>query len=113
MAWRVREIGDSKDKAILELEGVVDSTNVEDFLVFINSIFKQGINRIVLDLEFTGYLSSGALSVIADAYNKADKVGGKLVIARASDMVSDLFSVVQFKKIMEFYEDLDAAIDAV
>lgn len=113
MAWMVREIGDSGDKAVVELEGVVDSTNVEDFLVFINSVFKQGINRIVLDLEFTGYLSSGALSVIADAYNKAIKVGGKLVIARASDMVSDLFSVVQFRKIMEFYDDLDSAIDAV
>ena len=113
MAWRVREIGDSGDKAVVELEGVVDSTNVEEFFGFINSVFKQGITRIVLDLEFTGYLSSGALSVIADAYNKAKKEGGKLVIARTTEMVNELFEVVQFSKMIEFYDDLDAAIEAV
>jgi len=113
VAWRVREIGDSGDKAVVELEGVVDSTNVEEFFGFISSVFKRGISRIVLDLEFTGYLSSGALSVIADAYNRANMEGGKLVLARASDMVSELFSVVQFEKILEFYDDIEEAIDAV
>ncbi|RJP35636.1 MAG: anti-sigma factor antagonist [Actinobacteria bacterium] len=113
MAWRVNEIEPGSAKAVVELEGIVDSTNLEDFFAFINSVFKQGFNRIVLDMEFTSYLSSGGLSVIIDAYERAAKEGGKLVIARVSDVVQDLFGVVQFDQIIEFYADLDEAIAAI
>jgi anti-anti-sigma factor len=113
MAWRVNEIEPGSGRAIVELEGVVDSTNLEDFFAFLGAVFKQGINRIVLDMEYTSYLSSGGLSVIIDAYRRAEKEGGKMVIARASDLVSDLFEVVQFESIIEFYEGLEEAIAAI
>jgi anti-sigma B factor antagonist len=113
MAWRVSELGPGSGKAIIELEGIVDTTNLEEFFAFINLVFKQGINRIVLDMEYTSYLSSGGLSVIIDACKRADKGGGKLVIARASEMVNELFEVVQFGKIIEFYPGLDEAIAAI
>lgn len=113
MAWRVNEAEPGGEKAVVELEGIVDSTNLEDFFAFINSVFKQGFKRIVLDMEYASYLSSGGLSVVIDAYKRADREGGKLVIARASDMIKDLFEVVQFDKLIEFYESLDEAIAAV
>lgn len=113
MAWRVKESDTSRSLAVVEVEGVVDSTNVEEFFGFINSVFKQGFKSLVLDMAFTSYLSSGGLSVIADAFKKAEGLGGKLVIARASEMVRDLFQVAQFDRIIEFYDDLEAALDAV
>lgn len=113
MAWKVSEIGGEGTKAVLVLEGVVDSTNLEDFFAFINSAFKRGIKSMVLDLENASYLSSGALSVIVDAFKKADREGGKLVVARATPIVKDLFEVVQFERILEFYDDLDDAIAAL
>ena len=113
MAWRVNEAEPGSEKAVVELEGIVDSTNLEDFFAFISSVFKQGFNRIVLDMEFASYLSSGGLSVVIDAYKRADREGGKLVVARASDVIKDLFEVVQFDKIIEFYDSLDEAVAAV
>ncbi len=113
MAWRVREIGEEERKAVVELEGVVDSTNVDQFFGLINAVLKKGISRIVLDLEYTSYLSSGGLSVIIDAHKKADRLGGKLVAARTSETVKELFEVVQFERIIEFYDDLDEAINSI
>lgn len=113
MAWKVKESDTSRGFAVVEVEGVVDSTNVEEFFGFINSVFKQGFKSVVLDMAFTSYLSSGGLSVIADAFKKAEGLGGKLVIARASEMVRDLFEVAQFDRIIEFYDDLEAALDAL
>jgi anti-sigma B factor antagonist len=113
MAWRVNEIEPGCSRVVIELEGIVDSTNLEDFFSFMNSVFKRGTNRIVMDMRFTSYLSSGGLSVIIDAYKRADREGGKLVIARASDMVCDLFEVVQFDKLIEFHDSLDEAIAAL
>ncbi|MDY6794760.1 MAG: STAS domain-containing protein [Actinomycetota bacterium] len=113
MAWRVSEVGEDADKAIVEVEGVVDSTNVEDFFGFINAVFKRGIKRIILDLRGTSYLSSGALSVIIDAYKRATEEGGGLVIVGASEMIAELFRVVQFDNIIEFHDDLDEAMKAL
>jgi stage II sporulation protein AA (anti-sigma F factor antagonist) len=113
MAWRVREIEPGSSKAVVELEGVVDSTNLEDFFTFVNSVFKQGFDRIVVDMEYASYLSSGGLSVIIDAYKKAEKLGGKLIVARATDMVRELFEVSQLDKILDFYDTLDEAIKAL
>lgn len=113
MTWRVREPDHAEGKAVVEVDGVVDSINVEDFFALINSVFKKGINLVVLDLHDTGYLSSGGLSVIIDAYKRARKEGGNLVIARASEELCDLFEVVQFEKIIEFYDSIDEALDAL
>jgi anti-sigma B factor antagonist len=112
MAWKIKELGDGC-KGIVEVEGIVDSTNVEEFFAFLSGAYKRGITRMVLDLESTSYLSSAGLSVIVDIFKKAQKEGGKLVIARASDMVGGLFEVVQFKKIIEFYDSLEDAIAAL
>ena len=113
MAWRVREAEPGSRKAVVELEGVVDSTNLEDFFAFVNSVFKQGFKSIVVDMEYTSYLSSGGLSVIIDAYKKAEKEGGKLVVARATDMVRELFEVAQLDQIVEFHDSLDEALEAL
>jgi len=113
MAWRVKEEDQAGHIAVVEVDGVIDSTNVGEFFVFINGVFKRGINRIVLDLGSASYLSSGGLSVIIDAYKRALSEGGKLVIAGASDMLLDLFDVVQFRKIIEFYDTLEDALKAI
>jgi anti-sigma B factor antagonist len=113
MAWRVKEEDQSGHSAVIEVGGVIDFTNVEDFFAFINGVLKRGIIRIVLDLGETSYLSSGGLSVIIDAYKRADNQGGKLVIVGASEMIGDLFDVVQFRKIIEFYDNLEEALEAI
>ncbi len=113
MAWRLEEVEPGSGRGVVEVEGVVDSTNLEDFFAFLGSLFKRGIVRIVLDMEHTGYLSSGGLSVIADAYRRAEKEGGKLVIARASGLVAELLEVAQLDRVIELYGGLEEALAAV
>ncbi len=112
MAWEIEE-SEGGAIAVVHLDGVVDSTNVEDFFALINSLLKRNVYRIVLDMGNTSYLSSGGLSVIVDAFKKAEKAGGRLVIARASEMIADLFDVVQIGKIMSFYPTVEEALQAV
>ncbi len=112
MPWEVEEVEPGR-KALVRLEGVVDSTNVGEFFSLINSIFKRGICRMVLDMENASYLSSGGISVIVDAYKRAEKEGGRLVIARASEIIVDLLEVVQVGKIIPIYKTLEEALRAI
>lgn len=101
---------DNPEVILFEVEGVVDSVNVTDFFQFVNKLFKDGARMLVMDLSWTNYLSSGALSVIADAFKKAESLGGGMVICGASDSVKELFSVVQFDRIFDFYPDITTAV---
>ncbi len=97
---------------VIEVDGVIDSTNLEGFFKQVSAVFKGGANNIIMDLSHTTYISSGGLSVIADAFKKAGEHGGKLVIACASESIRELFKVIRFDRIIEFYPDLDSALES-
>ena len=110
MKMESRPADDNPEVILLEVEGVVDSVNVTDFFQFVNKLFKDGTRMLVMDLSWANYLSSGALSVIADAFKKAESLGGGVVISNASDSLKELFSVVQFDRIFDFYPDITSAV---
>lgn len=111
MPWKAKELEEGS-KVIVELSGVVDSTNVEEFFSFMSGVLKRGAKFIVLDMEGTSYLSSGGLSVIVDVHKKVQGEGGKLVIARASELIADLLDVAQISKVIEIYGDVEQALQA-
>ena len=89
MKMESRPADDNPEVILLEVEGVVDSVNVTDFFQFVNKLFKDGTRMLVMDLSWANYLSSGALSVIADAFKKAESLGGGVVISNASDSLKE------------------------
>jgi anti-anti-sigma factor len=101
---------ENDEVTLLEVEGVIDSVNVTDFFQCVNKLFKEDRLLIVMDMARASYLSSGALSVIADAFKKAKGMGGKLVLCGVPESLKELFSVVQFDRIFEFYDDLPSAV---
>lgn len=107
-----RKVEGEREVAILEVGAILDSTNVDKFFLEVNKLFKEGIYRIVIDLSRTNYISSGGLSVIADACKKTDRLGGRLVVAGASDSIRELFSVVQLDRIFQFYLDKESALES-
>ncbi len=110
MKIEVKDIGEDRQVTIMEMDGVIDSTNLEEFFKKVSMVFKGGAINIIMDLSHTSYISSGGLSVITDAFKKAGDRGGKLVISCASESVRELFRVIRFDRVIEFYQDLDSAI---
>ncbi len=95
---------------VFMVDGVVDSVNVTSFFQSLTKIFNDGSMQVILDLSRVNYLSSGALSVIADTFKKADSMGGRMVICAVKESVHDLFLVVQFDRIIDFYQDMESAV---
>ncbi len=103
----------SEGAYLVGIEGIVDSVNVTDFFQVINRVFKEGGRSLIIDLSEASYLSSGALSVIADAHRKAGEHGGKVLLSGVSDQLMELFRVVQFDRLFEFFPDARAAAAAL
>ena len=104
--------GGNPEITVFAVDGVVDSVNVTSFFQAITKLFNEGSTKVVLDLSQVNYLSSGALSVIADAFRKADSLGGRMVICAVKESVHDLFLVVQFDRIIDFYRSIDTAVSS-
>ncbi len=111
MAWSAEPLASLKDAFLARVEGVVDSTNVEDFFSLLNAAFKKGARAIIVDLSELSYISSGGLSVLVDAFKKAVRAGGTLVIFGVNDLVKESFEAVSLEKMIPFASDLDEALD--
>ncbi len=110
MAWRMDPLQSLPSAALAQVEGVVDSTNVEEFFTFLNRAFKEGRKAIILDLSGLSYISSGGLSVIVDAYKKAVKAGGTLVILGVPDLIMESFVAVGLDRVLPFAGTREEAI---
>lgn len=111
MRIKTSRLEEPEGTSVVRVEGVIDSVNVTDFFQTLNRLFKEGTKNLVIDLSEATYLSSGALSVIADAYRRAEGCGGKVLLSGVSERLMELFGVVQFDRLLEFYPDSAAALD--
>ncbi len=95
---------------VAKVEGVVDSTTLEEFFRAISGIFADDTKNLLLDVSRMNFISSGGLSVLQDAYRKAESRGGKVFIVGASEQIRELLEVVGFQRIFPMFRDLDAAL---
>ena len=110
MRVEARPLEELQGAYLVSVEGIVDSVNVTGFFQSVNRLFKEGARSLIMDLSEASYLSSGALSVIADAFKKAEAMGGKVALCGVSSAVMELLQVVQFDRLFDFYPDTDAAV---
>ncbi len=109
MRVQIEPLDHQPDSLVIKVEGVVDSTTLEDFFRAIAGVFSGDTKNLLLDLSGMSFISSGGLSVISDVYKKAHALGGKVFIVGASEQVRELFGVVGFERIFPFYRDIHEA----
>lgn len=65
--------------------------------------------NIVLDLQNVSYLSSKFLAAIIDTQSSAHKQNGDLKLARANDLIKDLFNMTLLINKIEIYNTVEEA----
>jgi anti-sigma B factor antagonist len=76
-------------------------------------IEQQGLRKMVLDLSSIKMLSSQTLGVFLNMRQKLDQLGGKLVFSGIDPRLYRVFKITHLKDLFEFYEDNEAAINAL
>ena len=110
MEISVRKAGTDASIAIIDIDGVVDSETVEQFESVIDGILEEGCHNLVLDLAGMNYINTAGLSIIADTFKKCQQNRGALKILNATETIRELLDVVRFTKIIDLYEEENAAI---
>ena len=101
------------DVLIVEASGKLDSVTSEYLLNCIESLVKDGAEKIVLDCGDLNHINSMGLAMLVRANSRLRKQGGTMSIASASGPVAEVLQLVRFDRLFWFFPDVDEAAAAI
>ena len=112
LEYNVEKVGADRNIAVLSLDGYVDSATSLNMDEAIDSILRQGVYCIVVDLTKVGYISSAGWGVFISKIKDIRENGGGLKIAGMRPDVRDVFDLLGFGHIIEAHENVEEAVGA-
>jgi anti-anti-sigma factor len=78
---------------ILALAGRIDSTNAEDLIARVNTLFAAGEKNLVVDFKGVLYLTSAAFRVLLVATDEAERNAARFALCSVLGQVRELFEM--------------------
>lgn len=107
----VNYTGARGDIVLLTIVGYVDTTTCQEVGELLKKLVIEGNFNIICDLRHVNYISSAGWGVfVGEIKNIRDK-GGDLKVAQMSQEVLEVFEMLEFNRIIMYYDTLEEAID--
>jgi anti-sigma B factor antagonist len=102
-------VNDQNSISVVTLNGSIAHEDIAAIRNRLADLVDNKKVNIVLDLQNVSYLSSKFLAAIIDAQNSAHKQKGDLKLARANNLIKDLFNMTLLINKIEIYNTLEEA----
>lgn len=104
---------DLGEGVVVELEGQLDVSNLDHVETELQPVaLESKYKHIIFDFDGLTYLNSRAVGMLVNFYNQVTQQGKKMVFANLKGGVYDTLNLVGVGQIIEFHDDLDAAIES-
>ena len=98
---------------VIRATGRLDSATQQYFFECVKDEIEAGNQKIVLNFEGVGYISSVGLSSLVRASAEAAKKGGTIYLSSIENRVLDVLHLVKFDKIFNIYGTEEEALVAI
>jgi len=98
---------------VIGVRGRLDAETAPDFENQCSTLINEGKRRIVLDLGELSYISSAGLRTILAAAKRLKQGGGGLAVACLTPMVSEVFAIAGFDRLLPLFTTVDDAVKAL
>ena len=98
-----------QEAAVVSVKGRMDAVSSPEFAKEMAVLIAEGNNVLILDLVALDYISSAGLRSILTITKKLKEKGGKLLIARLTGMVKEVFEISGFHSIIPIFESVESA----
>ena len=102
--------GDLNQIVVLHLSGYIDVSSSQQLEDIIEKFLQKQYLFFIFDLTHIDFIASAGWSSIISALKKVRKVGGDIKLIKMSDEIKDVFALLEFDKIIHYYEDEEEAI---
>lgn len=107
----VANVGTRRDIALFRVKGYIDTQTCTEMLGKITSVLQQGTFHLIVDMGQVHYVSSAGWGVFVGEIKGIRENGGDLKIVEMTPEVYDVFEMLEFNRILEYYDSLEEAID--
>ncbi len=107
----VNYVGARLDVVLLTITGYVDTTTCLDLTKQIQSLMKQKRYQIIADLGEVSYISSAGWGVFVGEIKNIREKGGDIKIVQMTPEVFEVFEMLEFNRILNYYDSIEEAID--
>lgn len=107
----IDQLGAKGDITLLKVKGYVDTTTSAELYGTLANLIKDGHNQFVVDMGGVNYVSSAGWGVFVGEIKGIREDGGDLKIVQMTPDVYEVFAMLEFNKILDYYETLEESIN--
>lgn len=110
----MRLLSDTGDQIrVLAVAGEIDLHFAPVFRALLEEKRSKPPEALVLDLTEVGFIDSSGIAAIIAHLRTATQLGVKFVIGGMSQVVQDIFEVINLEKALPLFETREAALEAI
>ena len=95
---------------VIKTEGYIDTTTAGELEKIFDTAFKSKKYKLVMDLSGSDYVSSAGWGIFVGIKKSLQKNKGDIKLANMKTEVLEVYEVLDFTHILEYYKDIDGAI---
>ena len=104
-------VGAHMDIVLVTVLGYVDTTTCQELTKEIRALIEQEYHQIIADLGGVSYISSAGWGVFVGEIKNVRDRGGDIKIVQMSTEVFEVFEMLEFNRILNYYHTIEEAID--
>ncbi len=107
----LNNIGARGDIVLVKLKGYIDTTTSSEVSAKLNNIINDGIYQLIIDMGGVNYVSSAGWGVFVGEIRNIREHGGDLKIVQMTPDVNEVFEMLEFNRILDYYETIEEAVN--
>ncbi len=104
-------IGAQLDIALLKIKGFLDTTTSSEVSNKLKEILNKGEQKLIVDMSNVNYVSSAGWGVFVGEIRTIRERGGDLKIVQMTPDVYEVFEMLEFNRILEYYETIEESVN--
>ena len=104
-------IGAMGDIILLKLKGFLDTTTSAEVSAKLREMLNSNRYQHIIDMSSVNYVSSAGWGVFVGEIRNIRENGGDLKIVQMTPDVYDVFEMLEFDKILDYYETIEEAVN--
>ena len=103
-------VGVQEDIALIQIGGYLDTVTSSHLGKALEDVTTEGYCNVICDLGNINYISSAGWGIFVSKIRMIRDMGGDLVLSQMIPDVFDVFKLLEFDRILKFYDNSDKAI---
>lgn len=115
LTYTLREVDcpDGQKATVVELNGSVDPSSIDDFDAIFDTLLEQGSIRIVMDLAKLKYINSTGMGMMVQYYDQLTDEGGGLVLMTVQAKIILVLEMLGLQELFPIVATEEEAINAL